>query len=331
MRLSVSLCLALLCSPCVAACGASGTQSAADGGALSDGGAPSDGGAGACGNYAPPELVATLEAPGLGEGSGLAASARAPGVLFAHNDSGNAAEVFALRADGRLAAKWTVAGAQNVDWEDLARGPCSAGATTSCLYLGDIGDNAARRSEGVQIYVVAEPDVARPASQPLPLVRTLWLRYPDGPRDCESLLVHPTTADLYLVEKRPRTDGLAGRAVYKAAADTTGTQAAPAVLQRLSFLDVPPDSDGLFTAGDVHPGGRRVALRTYTAIVEYRLPEGRPFDEIFAQVPVRLPRAEGSGGMELQGESLAYAADGRALYTSSEGSNPPLNRWACVD
>ena len=31
------------------------------------------------------------------------------------------------------------------------------------------------------------------------------------------------------------------------------------------------------------------------------------------------------------GESLTYAADGRALYTSSEGSNPPLNRWACVD
>ena len=46
---------------------------------------------------------------------------------------------------------------------------------------------------------------------------------------------------------------------------------------------------------------------------------------------MRLPRAEGSGGMELQGESLAYAADGRALYTSSEGSNPPLNRGACVD
>ena len=61
--------------------------------------------------------VQTAEAPEL---SGLVLSRSQPGVLWAHNDSGDRARVFALRPNGSVLADLDVPGAEAVDWEDIA-------------------------------------------------------------------------------------------------------------------------------------------------------------------------------------------------------------------
>jgi hypothetical protein len=110
----------------------------------------------------PPGLCGRLRAritgrvadPAANELSGLVRSRSQPGLLWSHDDSGAGPVLFGLRADGRVAARPTVTGAQAVDWEDIAAGPAPDGRPL--LYVGDIGDNASRRPS-VDVYRVAEP------------------------------------------------------------------------------------------------------------------------------------------------------------------------------
>jgi hypothetical protein len=93
--------------------------------------------------------------PGLPESSGLAVSRRTPGRLWTHNDSGGPV-LFALDAGGAVTGRVRLTGADVQDWEAIAAGPCGTGA---CLYVADIGDNAARRRR-VTIYRLPEPAAA---------------------------------------------------------------------------------------------------------------------------------------------------------------------------
>ena len=83
-----------------------------------------------------------LQSPLLTEASGIAASRPYPGVLWTHNDSGDPARVFALNAHGEHLGIYTIAGASNRDWEDIATGP-GPEPGRSYLYIGEIGDNSA--------------------------------------------------------------------------------------------------------------------------------------------------------------------------------------------
>ena len=74
-----------------------------------------------------------FEDPRITESSGLA-SASTPGVVYTHNDSGDAARFFAVGPDGRTRTVYTVPGVQVRDWEDMARGPDERGR--SSLWLG---------------------------------------------------------------------------------------------------------------------------------------------------------------------------------------------------
>src|SRR5687768_720191 len=93
--------------------------------------------------------------PGLSEASGLAASRRAPGRLWTHNDSGEPV-VVVLDARGAVTGRVRLAGAAVQDWEAIAVGPCGTG---SCLHVGDIGDNEAKRKR-ITIYRLPEPEGA---------------------------------------------------------------------------------------------------------------------------------------------------------------------------
>src|SRR5690606_3425039 len=94
----------------------------------------------------------------LVEGSGAAASARTPGRVWTHNDSGDGG-LIALDERGTVTARVALPGIRIEDWEALAVGPCPAG---SCLFIGDIGDNDAERDR-VTIYRTPEPEGAGPA------------------------------------------------------------------------------------------------------------------------------------------------------------------------
>src|SRR4029077_13252980 len=91
----------------------------------------------------------------LPELSALAASRTHPGILYAHNDSGDTARFFAIDDTAQITAEMDLTGATAVDWEDIAVGPCPSGAGGS---LGDLGDSGMSRA-GYTIYRVAEPAV----------------------------------------------------------------------------------------------------------------------------------------------------------------------------
>jgi hypothetical protein len=147
------------------------------------------------------ELLFRLSDPRIAEASGIAAGLASPGVFYVANDGGDVNRFFALdRRSGATAAIVTVAGADNVDWEDVAVGRDASG--TPSVWLADIGDNEGMRDE-VRVYRVPEPQVpgGRRNEAITAHVASVWrLRYPQGPIDAESLAVAPN-GSAYIVTK----------------------------------------------------------------------------------------------------------------------------------
>jgi hypothetical protein len=71
-------------------------------------------------------VTGRVTAPGAIELSGLVLSTTRRGVLWSVNDSGNSPTLFGLTASGASAGEVAVAGAQNTDWEDIAREAATA-------------------------------------------------------------------------------------------------------------------------------------------------------------------------------------------------------------
>src|SRR6188508_1240616 len=126
----------------------------------------------------------TIQNSSINEASGIAASRINPNVLWAHNDSGDSARVFAMTAAGTNLGTYSISGASATDWEDIAVGPGpTAGA--QYLYIGDIGDNGASRSS-VSIYRVPEPtvsDTQSAVSTSVSGMKKFTFTYPGGARD----------------------------------------------------------------------------------------------------------------------------------------------------
>jgi len=239
------------------------------------------------------ELAMRLRDPRIVESSGMALSRRHPGVLWTHNDSGDRARLFAVGADGRTRATLTLAGVEARDWEALATGRDDRGR--SALFVGDIGDNNGVWPE-VAVYRVAEPAVLRDATVAAVRYR---LRYPDGSRDAEALLVDPRGNRLYVATKSVNGGGL-----YQAPARLRTDQVN--LLQRVAR--VPP----IVTDGAFASDGRSFVLRDYQGAFVYTAP-GRRVGSF------ELP-------LQYQGESIAVSADGRSVLAGSEGADSAVWR-----
>ena len=258
--------------------------------------------------------VATLPSR-LRETSGLAASRRHPGVLWTHNDSGGEPILYALNEAGYVLAAVRVTGARNVDWEDIAVGPCTSG---DCIFIADIGDNAAARRT-VEVYRVPEPRLGDSRSA---LAERLVLTYPDGPRDAEALYVLPD-ASIHIVSKGRKSPV----AVY--GLPSGAHPGVPIQLTRSQVLS-PNGSEigGLVTGADATPDGRFVAIRTYRVVRLYRAgPDGHltPVTAADSAAPLQ-------GAREAQGEGIAFGR-GDTIWLSSEagalGSHASLSRIRC--
>ena len=250
--------------------------------------------------YAPARVVGEVRSPGLTELSGIVAATGRPNSFWVHNDSGGAPIVHCIRRDGRSCGDVAVAGAEAIDWEDIATDRAGS------LYIGDIGDNLRRRDQ-VVVYRFAEPRPPGAGKASVSETATaLVLSYPDGrARDAEALFVHPATREMYVITKDPP-----GR-VYRAAAE--GGR-----MQRVGRLAL-PGFLSLVTAADVTPDGRHVLVGTYGPAFELSLGTAGSFDRIWDRPPVEiaLPPAE-------QREAIAYNATGTALISTSEGRRAPL-------
>lgn len=251
--------------------------------------------------------VGVVAEPELTETSGIAASRRHPGVIWAHNDSGGAAAVYAVGTDGTALGRFDLDGVAALDWEDMAIGP-GPDPGTDYLYVGDIGDNLSFRPE-VILLRVAEPDPGSGGGT-VAGVERFGLVYPTPGINAEALAVDPITGDILIVAKDPT--GVAG--AYWAPAEEL-TAGGLTALREIATLDLGAEVSG----ADISAGGDMIALRGYREIwvwPRFDLDLGTTL----AATPCRAASPE-----EVQGESITFGPDGLGLYTVSEGSAPPIN------
>ena len=242
------------------------------------------------------------------EASGLAASRENRGVVWTHNDGGGSASLYALGRRAELRATLPLAGAVNIDWEDIARGPGVSGGP-DWLYAADIGDNGAVRSS-IRVYRTAEPKLAGLAdgAQLVPAATSsVELIYPDGARDAEALIVDPNSNDLYLITKRAERSR-----VYRAPAPSFADESVTlSYLRALRYGDV--------VGADACPDGRTVLVKRYFALDAYI---GSSVADALAGSP--SPRLLAA---EPQGEAIAADPKCNGYYTLSEGIEQQLIRY----
>jgi hypothetical protein len=242
----------------------------------------------------------------LTELSGLAATGSGYVVVNDGSDLASHRKIFYLNA--KCAVVRTVSyPSRPRDTEDLGI------ARDGTLWVADIGDNDAERST-VGLWRLA------PGAKAPVLCR---LSYPDGAHDAEALLVVPSGTPIIV------TKSVGAGGVYVPAGPLTAGRTTP--LRRVGDVALPVTTTSnpfsfagrlLVTGGAVSPDGRFAVLRTYADAFEFDVSGG----DVVAAVTGGKARAVAMPD-EPQGESVAYTADGTALLTVSEGSDPVILRY----
>ncbi|RYG35321.1 hypothetical protein EON81_13065 [bacterium] len=274
--------------------------------------------------------IARISLAAIDEGSGIVASRRYPGVFWTHNDSGDSARFFAIRADGTavMPKKYNrkedagaaapppspfegikVEVAQNIDWEDIAYD----GET---LYLADTGNNAnARRDLGV--YAVQEPNPAEtertrpyawypveyPEQKAFPPLEgdLLW--------DCEA--VFHLRGKLYFLTKTRSPQGIPKGISRLYRLDDPKTDK----VNSLRFLDAKSDFGGWVTAADASPDGKRLAVLTHFPQAAVWLFDAKAPGDKFLSRPLKTIPLTNAG----QCEAICFEPDGNSVLVTNEG------------
>lgn len=150
-----------------------------------------------------PGLVSKLAAP-LVEVSGMQASKVNPGYMWVFNDEKETPQVYLVNiANGRVAASFTPnPGVSNVPWGDPEAIRLSQVQTK--LVLADIGDNANNRptSGANQPSLLVLPEPKGAGAKGVLSAQRLPIAYPGGLQvNAETLLIHPTTDQVYIITK----------------------------------------------------------------------------------------------------------------------------------
>jgi len=262
-------------------------------------------------------IVGRLQTKAMDEISGIAASSINPNLYYVHNDSGDTSRFFAILPSGELKSTIYFKGDPKEvkygvhDCEDIAVGPGPVKGK-SYVYLGDIGDNYAVRSY-LTVYRMeekmswAEDSLAHATPSPI------HLKYPDGPKDAETMMVDPIEKLIYIVTKRQDSVTVYTTPLAYKTNDTV-------VLTKRCRLFFPGYK--LFkwiTAGDISKDGQQVLIKSYTKVYYWKRLNNEPIWETIKRKPRLLPYIE-----ERQGEGIGFTPDGKGYYTCSEGVYTPI-------
>ena len=243
----------------------------------------------------------------LPEASGLALSARTPGVLWSMNDSG-VPFVFPLDLMGRVVGRVRVTGADINNWEDLSVAPCGG---KSCLYIADFGNGGGTQRNDVVLYRVVEPAPSDTKSQP---VEAFNAAYP-ADEDHESEAMFVAGGQLYLVTKGHPS--LVFRFPQRMEAGTLTTLERVGAVPTERFQATTLRRQTRITDAESSPDGKWVAMRTNKELLLYRAADvaAGHFDTFW--------QFDLSPLDEAQGEGVAISNDGD-VYLASEGGGHGL-------
>ncbi|GHG17337.1 hypothetical protein GCM10018777_34300 [Streptomyces albogriseolus] len=230
----------------------------------------------------------TINDPRVTESSGLAASRQHPGVYWTHNDSDDGPHLYAVDGStGDTVARLTLTGIGTPrDVEAISVGPGDR------LFVADVGDNLGGTWPYVWIYELPEPERLQDAT----VQATQYVvKYADGPRDAEAMVVHPKTGRVYLIDKHEDGGHLyEGPEKLSPSGDNVFRPVAPVELWT--------------TDAALSPDGQHLAVRGYFGGIHYAWNGGKLEREGRLSVP-----------LQGQGESVTYSADGSRLLFGSEG------------
>jgi WD40 repeat protein len=231
----------------------------------------------------------TIKDPRITESSGLAASRQHKGVYWTHNDQDTGAYLYAVdSATGKTVARITMTGVGTPrDVEAISMGPDNQ------RDVGDIGDNDGVEWPYVWVYRLPEPKVLK--DQTVHATQYV-VKYSDGPRDAESMVVHPKTGRVYIIDKQED-----GGHLYEGPAKLSPSGA--------NVFEPTTPVDLWATDAAFSPDGRRLVVRGYFGGLAYDWNGGK------------LKRLERVSVPLGQGESVSYSPDGSRIMLGSEGLN----------
>jgi hypothetical protein len=265
-----------------------------------------------------------LENPQLTEVSGMTASRKSPGVLYAINDSGNSATLYAFSEKGQHISKWAIK-ARNRDWEDLDSVEID---NQSYILIGDTGDNL-RIHRNSTFYLIAEPLPNQGPDEFLTPYMTIDFVYEDGPRNVEAFAVHEMT--IYLISKEPVSpSGVTASRLYAlqipltqplnalTAAFITELPVPQTNLESMLAASFAGIDLGHITAMDMTASGHAAYLLTYREVHKIERSSDESWSAAFQSRGIRIH----THNLE-QAEALAISP-GRSVFVTSENRGAPL-------
>lgn len=271
------------------------------------------------------DIAGRLQNKQMNEISGIAASGILDDIYYVHNDSGDTSRFFAITPKGNIRSVIYFKGDPEeklgvADCEDIAVGPGPA-AGKSYVYMGDIGDNKGDRKyitvyrlEEKKNWIGGKDSIINATAVPV------HLKYPDGPRDAEAMMVDPVEKLIYIVSKR--TDSVTvytSPLQYKANDTVTLTKRT-----KLFFRGFRPLK--WITAGDISKDGKQILLKNYDHVYYWKRNDNEPAWQTMRGKPAELHYK-----MEKQGEAIGFTPDGKGYYTTSEGVFAPIYYYPVPD
>lgn len=156
-----------------------------------------------------------LNDPRMNEISGLAVSQILPDRLWAINDSGNRAQLFAITLSAQLQAVYDI-NVPNRDWEALGSTSLNG---VAYLLVADVGDNLQRYAES-RIHFIKEPgqsatEASVDTGTSLTPAFSLTFRFPNGSSNVEAMAITNQQLLLITKERLPPDQSVTPSRIYR--------------------------------------------------------------------------------------------------------------------
>lgn len=250
--------------------------------------------------FKPQTPLGEIDDKQLNELSGII-NAKQSSYFWTHNDSGDGAQIYLIDKKCQLLCSYELESIVVKDCEDIARVAING---KYFLILGDIGDNRAIR-KNIKVHIFPEPMYKIGDSIvviPKKEIRTVTLRYQDGPRDAEALFVDPVDHQLYVISKRDFQSTVYKAVVFNDAKKNFGLLSP---VQKLPFTFV--------TSADISASGHAILIKNLTEIFYWNRNQNESIEKTLSRRPAVIPYQ-----VEPQGEAITFGLGGEGFYTISE-------------